>query len=347
MNKKTMPYVDIAKFFFAWMIVVMHCQVLDLVPYHEYLVPMINQLAVPYFFAASGYFWARKIYREGTDKSGSITKDYCRRLGIKLLVFEPVSILIMTAGRIIIEKMPLKSIALTTLQEILFYPRGALWYMQGIIVAVLILLPLIRRGKEVWAVVPAMLLYCVGLIGTTYYFVVEGTPLARALLGYEKVFLTVRNGDFFGLPFILCGLLIARYQDKLHAVTERTGKAPLFIAALLLYFVLFLEVRLTIPHEPHDGNALFVVFPVLIPLIFYITLSAGGSVKGDTRLLRNLSTSIYLLHSPVRRAVTVGLQMVFHSQSQPAVFILTAGIVMCICALVYKKKWQPFLRWIT
>ena len=140
------PAIDILKFFFAILIMCLHGDLFDGSLYGLYFEKLVVRLAVPFFFIASGFFYGRKIYAKNNLES--ITKNYISRLAMKLLIFEPISILLNIAQSLFSTNQSVLVILLKAVQDILFYPRGALWYIQSIIVALIILLPFIKKGRE-------------------------------------------------------------------------------------------------------------------------------------------------------------------------------------------------------
>lgn len=79
--------VDIFKFIFSLAIVALHSWFLG--QYRDWLYPVFYYSAVPYFFIASGFFFAKKYYDKGYSKD--IYRNFCKRLCNKLMVFEPIT----------------------------------------------------------------------------------------------------------------------------------------------------------------------------------------------------------------------------------------------------------------
>ena len=347
-TKKVFPFVDIAKFIFAVCIFLLHSGVLGLLPRRLVVEAISARLAVPFFFCASGFLWARKLYQLGKKKEKKeATLLYCKRLGIKLLIFEPISILILAAGRFVQGTKPAE-ILLTTVKEILFYPRGALWYLQAVIIGALLLLPFCISKKETRAILPAVLLYLVALFGNRYFFVVEGTAVGKLYLTYERYFLSVRNGLFVGFPFMLGGVLIARYEDAIQAYIE-SHKA--YFGGLFAFLLLaaFCEALLIESKEGHDDNSQYFSYLLLIPTLLCLLLFGFKHhfAEGRTVLLRNLSTSIYLLHSPVQRIVEFGLLYILHNQSIWMKTGISAFAIIIICFVAYRylpKRFSAVLK---
>ena len=158
MKCSTYQIVDILKFIFAICVVCIHSELFKGTELYEWVSPLFFRLAVPYFFIASGYFLGKKIYTD--EKFNGFDKwwNYLKRLFQKLIVFEPISIILrfcifLAAGLSLIE------IGEKVIKSIIFYPWGALWYIQALIVAVFISIPFIKKGKEVPLLLISIFLY--------------------------------------------------------------------------------------------------------------------------------------------------------------------------------------------
>ena len=344
-KNKSKPYVDIAKFFFAVNIVLLHYGVIGQLPFGALITAMVTRLAVPYFFVASGYFWARKMHGAAEPaEHKAITVGYCKRMGLKLLIFEPISIAIVLI-ECIIRKNLTAATWVSILQGILFYPLGSLWYIQALIVAVILLTPFVSRKKEHLSIIPALILYLVGALGNRYFFLTDDTILEYLFYRYDEIFITTRNGLFFGLPFVLLGCLISRFETYvLKPGAAQTRK--LAVLFLLCWGLCFAEYRLVSPCPGHGDNAMYISYFLAVPLLFLLTAQADAP-RWNTITLRNLSTSIYLIQRPIGivvENVLIGC-LDIHSVAW------TAGIgifvTSLVCAFAYRNKRQPFYGWLT
>lgn len=343
MYNQIKPGVDIAKFFFAVNIVFLHYGIIDMLHYGDLITAMVTRLAVPFFFVSSGYFWAGKLYAAANNQTaGSITVRYCKRLGWKLLIFEPISIGISVADSLIQQETALE-ILVSVIQGILFYPSGSLWYIQAVIVAVILLTPIIRRGWEQRCIIPALVLYFIGALGNRYFFLVEDTVAEHILLQYDEIFVTTRNGLFFGFPFVLLGALLARFEKQMQGTAQSQTKAITVLFALS-YFLCFAEFMLVTPQIGHGDNALYLSYVLVVPLLFVLAMRAGR-IRWNTVLLRNLSTSIYLIHRPIGEMTELILEHCFSIDSVPVAAGTGLVATGLSCLIVYRRKSSRLYDW--
>ena len=257
------PAIDILKFFFAILIMCLHGDLFDGSLYGLYFEKLVVRLAVPFFFIASGFFYGRKIYAKNNLES--ITKNYISRLAMKLLIFEPISILLNIAQSLFSTNQSVLVILLKAVQNILFYPRGALWYIQSIIVALIILLPFIKKGREDLALIIGLLLYPFALLCNRYYFLCEGTAVGHVVAIYMRLFISARNGIFIGLLYVSMGVFMAKKWDLLK---QRETLFFILMPAASLFYIL--EVVFTNQKPGMDDNALYITHLVLIPTLFLL-----------------------------------------------------------------------------
>ena len=340
MKNREKPYVDIVKFIFAINIVLLHYGVIERLPFGAIITAVATRLAVPYFFVASGYFWARKMHTAANyDEGKIITVSYCKRMGLKLLIFEPISIAIVLIESIL-QKEPMVETWISIIKGILFYPSGALWYIQAVIVAVILLTPIVLRKKEHLALIPALILYFIGALDNRYYFLIENTIIGEIILQYDKIFITTRNGLFFGFPFALLGCLILRFETRIMKPGPvQTRKIAVVFA--LCYLLCFAEYSLVNSRTGHGDNALYLSYLLAVPLLFMLTAQADG-IRWNTITLRNLSTSVYLIHRPIGIVIENVFERYLHIYSVKASAGAGMLIIVLICVIVYKTKRQPF-----
>lgn len=264
-----------------------------------------------------------------------------KRLIIKLLVFETVAIALASISIIYRNPSPLHFV-LVTVKCIIFNPAGALWYVNALIVAILLLIPIIRRGKEVATFVVSIALYGFFLLFNRYYFLVEGTEFGVFVERTIYYISTLRNGLFVGLLFVGAGLLIAKYQHKVN------GHLTLFTTVTVVaYAALIVESWLLFDLPGIDDNAFCVSYIVFIPALFATTILLPSPSIKCAATLRHLSTSVYFMHPSILRIVTLSsLALTGNRPNGIVAFSIALCVIAVICWLVYRKEKEPFYRWI-
>lgn len=222
-------------------------------------------------------------------------------------------------------------------RSILFYPWGGLWYIQAVLVAIILLVPFIKKGCMHIAIVTGLPLYLFALICNRYYFIVVGTRLEGLITLFNTVFAGPRNGLLYGLLFVAIGLRIAKYWDKLKGHTFAVE------ITLVITFILLTVEFLLIKGKPGtDDASLYIMNIFVAPSLFVVAAQHKKCPITNTRVLRNLSTSIYLLHSPIIDALHIINMLLFGREITCIPLNLQLFVILTtVLIIVYKTKIQP------
>ena len=342
MVTKTQYYfVDIIKFLMCLCIIALHCGIHTVFdPDTQYwLEKGLFRLAVPFFFMTSGFLLGEKISKaeNDTEKIKECFVKYSKRLLLLLMVFEPISILI-NIIKYVCTGEGILMICMRAVRSIVFYPRGALWFIQACIVAVWIVYFFYKCNSNRWIFPLSVILYSFALICNSYFFIAENSALGNCLSLFLKVTVSARNGVFVGFPYIYWGISVHRIYD--HKIFKLCRSTIAWLALGLFYFLYLLELNIMKNFTLNDDGSLFIVLPFFTFLLLVLCLQ----FKIDTEnrkiiLLRNLSTGMYVLHSPVRDVIQYGTKIVFgYNINLVFLFILTTLICFSLCMMSYKSK---------
>lgn len=330
-QKRSYRGVDLAKIFFAFCIIALHADAVRFLPgvWVEIIEKGIFRLAVPYFFVASGFFLYQKVSADPAQSAGPVIKGYCLRLLRPLIVFELINIAqevisLLRAG------VGISGIVLNIGRSVLFYPHGALWFVQACIIGAILLVPFVKKKRIKLAAVIGAALFCVALICNNYYFLVKGTPLQPVIELYLKLCVSPRNGLFVGFFYLAVGMLCGRVSK--WAVAHRTATGVVCLGLYLLYFVEILVLYyLDLPAK--DDGSLYISHVALVPTLLLVTLTMDPPVPQETSvLLRNLSTGMYYLHRPVLWFVALVSSVGILN------FAIVAAACVLICILTYRSQ---------
>ena len=271
--KQQYPVVDVVKYICTLLVVSIHVAPLasffDQIPIARYLnygfKNGLARLAVPFFFAAAGFFLFRKIDTDQFDISQP--KKYV----FKLLQLLGVWFVLLFVGE-----------------------TGHLWYMRELVIAVCFLcLLLTRRVSLQKMAILASILYLIGLLGDPYFGLVK--PLRSwevidyGMEAYYKIFKTTRNGLFMGFPFLCLGGILEKKKVSMKPFHA-------FLGFLLSMLGLLCEAFLVRKWElAKDVN----MYIFLVPAVFFLLVfSVNLSVKPREiyNRFRNVGTIVYFSH---------------------------------------------------
>lgn len=259
-----------------------------------------------------------------------------------LLIMEPINILL----RVVIFSLAgTEGYAIVTkvLISIIFYPWGALWFLQACIVAVVLIVPYVLKEKEERLIVPSLALYSVMLLCNRYYFLIADTKLGNIATSANDSLSSMRNGLTVGLPFILAGILIAKHWNTLQHFLKLIRTIT-----FLSFITLLIEAVLTNSCEGLDDRGMFISFIIFIPALFATMATVPINLKIDTTLLRNLSTSLFLLHSPIISLITI-IQLLLFNSSDGGVkkALVEITTIIAVIILIYSNKKSKVFNYLT
>jgi len=257
--------VDVLKFFFCLCVVAIHSHALaDFPPnVNYYVTQLLFRLAVPFFFVCSGYFLMRKV-NENREKIDNLYKRYIKRLLFPLLSFSIINIIlkIVQESSYMSGAMIFKEI----IKHVVFYPWGALWFIQACIVGMMLLYPFIRRNKVHVALLFGIVLYAWALLCNNYFFVVQGSVLELYVRVFLNQCISARNGIFVGFVYLAIGCFVAVKKMSL----------PHFVFLCVVMICYVAEVVALKSRASLDDSALYISQLIVVPLILTRILFANA-----------------------------------------------------------------------
>jgi surface polysaccharide O-acyltransferase-like enzyme len=194
--------IDFIKFFAILAVIIIHIFPLDGFTGY-FMIDNIARFAVPFFFAASGYFFAQKMIQK--DASFYYLKGYVKKLSkiyFVWLIFYAIYdvLLILLKGNDIQEDLN-KYFDKFTLLNVFYYGKGTsgyqLWFLTALIWSTIIVYIFIRFKKISILFVLSIILNLIGLLGQAY------------TMFFDLPVSTTRDALFFGLFYTTLGVVFA------------------------------------------------------------------------------------------------------------------------------------------
>lgn len=283
------PFLDIAKFILALLVVCSHYisenavgRINSLIDYAS----SIYIIAVPFFFVCSGFLMFRKL--NGQNDWSKVIK-YCKK---NLLLYAGWSFVyicfnIATWVRFGTTESDVFHYILTCFT---YSTYQTIWYLPATVIGLVFTYLLYSKINLGYTCFVGILFYLIGCLGTSYSFLLS-EPLTKLLNVYEYFFVSTRNGLFNGFPFIVCGLLIAK-KMKNEEENQHIVKYAFFS---LISFICLIAEAFIIKIRYNAINVNTLIF--LIPFSYYfVLLCLNITIKSSktTLCLRKLSTNIFL-----------------------------------------------------
>jgi len=289
--------VDLFKFLMAIVVVAIHTT--------SWKMFGMRDVAVPYFFMASGYFLFRKM-----EKSGEGAMLPWMKSTLKLYLVWTVIYLPFTIYGFVKESLPVgTSVALFVRNLFLVgenYLSWPLWYLLAMLWAGAIIYVLRRLKAPLW------LMFVIAAILSVMAKVLDldNFPL------YVKLFKSTRNGIFLGLLYMVSGGIVHQIQEKL----------PNKILLWLLFAVIAFGAMQYSRH--------FVFIFTLILFVLSLNINPDWFSTAASSLLRGMSKWVYLTHM-IFAGVLIVLAI---SISESALFATTLILAMITAFLLEFRK---------
>lgn len=290
-DKKEYFAVDIFRLIFAIGIVALHLSPLEDICgiCNYFLINVITRIGVPFFFLVSGFFLYKKIY--DYDKVKMYINKLMKQYLIYTFIYMPqiLYVRIKSGGSI------LKNI-LGFIRNFFFIGSYVqLWYFVGLIIATVLLYFLVNKSglSDKALLIIIIVLYIIGTIfdayilpdkfetciqtkGTFFYFV------HFVVWVYMNIFVTTRNGIFFGLPYLFFGYLIAKNK-------KRILKKSYLVMFMISFFLMLLEVLVVVKlfGNLNGQNMLFSLLPTALFFFLFILFIDWSNLYNCNRIAKH------------------------------------------------------------
>lgn len=255
------PLMDILKFVFCFMVVLLHCE-------PPYYFQAVCRLAVPFFFVVSSFLF----FANGAD----ILK-YLKRMSILYVVWFVIEIpfIWMRYRCISLPDFILKLFLGNT-----FYGS---WYIIASIEAVGLVYLLSRKFSNVWLLLIAIALHIVTLFSSTYYYVLP--------LKLQELFLTVNSYFSPHFSFLYATLFIV--IGKI-AFDRNKDVSPLMILLCGILWTVEIVMTRNLALDPVS----FIILPFLLWALLMFCQKTDLSICQSEwfSIIRKMSTLVYLIH---------------------------------------------------
>ncbi len=302
-NREYLTSLDLMKLICAVLVIAIHVPLLgtgsDNLVVQEvgyYIQQCFTRIAVPLFFACSGYL----LYRKTTLDSFSLKPTKKFLLGILRLyliwsvIYLPLSIQRLSQGDATTQQM-----VLSYFQD--FFFTGSfqhLWYLPSLMVAVILVSLLLRaHAKPSVIVVISFALYIVGLLGQSWFGLIAPLQDAAAsrwevIQNIHSVILTTRNGLFEGFAFVSIGMLFGFFDFK---ISRNKALAGFIISMVLLLAEACVVKQYDMALDINSLNMYLMLLPsVFFGFAFFAKLEF--SKKHSIKIIQPLSSMMYFSH---------------------------------------------------
>lgn len=318
-DRKAISSIDVTKLIMAILVISIHTQPFRFNIWMDRGLGIITRTCVPFFFAASAYFFWKK--------DGNSALRYIKRI---FLIYVIWSLIYLPFDIDILKNMSFTEI----LKYYLWLGNGhELWYLMASIVSFLLVYLFLKVLKPQIVLIISLLVLIVGCLGSTWSPVGNGilTNLVVNQIGY-------RNGLFYGFPYMALGMFLAKYESRWSKWTNVTVLFGLLISLGLLIIESFIFIV-------HFSTGYTVLWISVVPLTFFLFIVVNRIPlkipKTVSVFIRNMSTLVYVSQSL--------FLMTFVDMNNLLRFILVSfSAVLFSVVIVYlsRYKYLRFLKYL-
>lgn len=336
-KKKNYNGIDVVKLLMALCVVAIHLTPFAMFGENVSFVfdKILTRAAVPFFFCSSGFFLKMKLDR---TKSNAEFKLQVIKFAKRILFIYIIWTIIYLPCIIFWFKVDNENV-LSFVQKCIFDGSYLhLWYLPSVMIAGVLAALLVKRLGTVKSLVIAIVLYTVGLLDTSYYGLIKDFGILNFIREYDKIFITTRNGVFFGLIFILLGFLAYETRQKL------SKSVLLLIVSIIGLFMEMYLLRDFCIARSYEG----ILFTV--PVAYFLLQVAKEIHLKDKEIYKNIrivGVLIYLSHCWVDFTYSVLCYNILHRTFSSMVrFGYTLIITVLIAILIVKLQKYKGFAWL-
>lgn len=279
--KKIYPWLDVAKLTCAFLIVYMHCYCNDLGGLGLWIRDIVSSVGVPFFFIASGYFFAKGFMSAENQKR--YLERYVKRIITMYMVWSVLTIPVAWMNLRFAHPDYGILMKITYLIRCFLFSGslGIYWYLLSLICGTPIIFYFDSKRKTKLLSVVAGALFIIGILYNGG--ILNNSPLytvIHVIFGSERNFLNV------GLFYLYIGYLIEQYEEKLPKLS--------------VIYACFLAVSLLIDTYLNNiGSLRFMQAFSAFSLFNFCRVLKVNLPDTVARKCRSISTAIYLTHFPL------------------------------------------------
>ncbi len=322
-ENKNYNALDLVKFILAFFVVAIHIDPFSPEVYEEaeflnyYSQQLVCRLAVPFYFAVSGFLVFAKIDIKNPDSA--YIKKYC----FKILRLLGTWFFLLYAGG-----------------------KYQLWYMGAVVLAVVLIYMMLKiRLNLIVITIVSVVCYSIGVLGDSYQHVLAALRESHVWVekiahAYEVLYMdNTRNGVLFGLLFVVIGVILAKKKIKIPLPISIAGAFVSFLAMTRELVILRNVYELE-----YCRSLIFMPVCIFFLLQIFINLDLKGRLYKSIRVWGNLIFYMHLIVCHFIKLFADKYELVdVKNHLYLYTIIYTTAIAIVIELLSRKRRWLRYL----
>ncbi len=290
---------------------------------------IVPRIAVPFFFAAAGYFYIRKL-----EKGQNPFFPYVKRLLIPYFIW---SVIYDMVDFMVREHTDMKSFLQGCIYR--FVVTGSyehFWFFPALIFSVCLTTLLFKVGSRKMLIPLSIFLYIIGCLGCAYYNLAVQLPGLGSLFSFSQ-FNLIRRVLLMGFPFFICGYFVYKIEERIRG----------FIADKILYFsagiivLIWLAEIYAVRMFGWENNIIitFGLYPLVAVTLLILLRNPLPAYRDFSDKCAALADFTYYSHPLFMEAFSLaGVWLLHREISATPMFLLTVSTTFAIGLFVQKWK---------
>ncbi len=247
---------------------------------------VITRIAVPFFFAVSGYYFIKILYT-----GGSVYK-IVKKIFIVYAAWSLIYFFISSFNLIS------NDISLATIFKqytVQFFISGAfyhLWFFPALFFSIFFVLVSYKLKLMKVLFVFSVIFYCMGCFGCSWYYIGNKIPIISYIINLPY-FNIIRRILFMGLPFFMIGYLLNFIKNKYRDISNT--KLLLVLSIFMICF--FAEIFFVLEFNfERDIILTFFLYPLLISIMLLLINNPLIDKQNSAYRYRVMANFTYYVH---------------------------------------------------
>ena len=287
--------IDLLRFVFSLMIIAVHTDLFVDVstPLYYVFTLGIARIGVPFFFIVSGFF-----YRQGQLDIKS-RKPYFLKIVKYWLIFIVLDLLIV--GPFYYHEY--NSVALFIYKFIFCGISGSYWYFTSLILSLLILDKLFKKGYAKYVVWIGLLFYLFAMTHDSYSFIFENTSIYALSEIHTNICMMMPQAGF-GDSILFLSIGSICFENKENVIKWVKNNQVAVKLMIIIFTILFMiEAYVTMSNKAFDGNCYIML--IFLSTSLFVYALALDPIKFNTVRIGKMSLYIYLIHPILKSLVNL------------------------------------------
>lgn len=341
-NKVNYSSIDLGKFIASLLIIMVHCSpfVFSIELLNNILSNTIIRLAVPFFFACSGFFFFKGLlFENGKIKNCKENRKrlfvYVKRI---IILYSIWSILYLPAKIIEWNSIDWLSIKSFVDYGISYFFMGTIyhfWYLLNIIYGTIFGYLLLSIFNRKTVLVISIILYAIGL--STYSYSWMNLEFINVLFGFSSKLFEIWTSITRGFPLMFFGYIAGLMKDKFSGFKSW----GMFVISMICLTVEFLLLKFFTVNQMCYSYIIFTVPCEMFLFISILNLSNFKLSEKVSKMLRNASTIIYCIHPMI-----ITLLINIEQQYRYYIVAIISIVISVILVKLSNFEKMKFLRYL-